>query len=150
MPRRILLTGAAAAVGLLAAAQLLRPEMSNPQADPARCLWNDTRVDPKVATVLRRACADCHSHETVWPWYSHLSPVNWLIARDVAKGRRKLNFSQWKGGSQNVWEEIVDALDKGNMPPRQYVWMHPEARLSEAEIKLIESWVDGGMQAARP
>ena len=127
-----------------AAAQLVRPDEVNPPVDPAHSLWNDTRVDPQVAALLHRACANCHSHETVWPWYAKVSPVSWLIANDVSHARHKLNFSQWKGGSKRIWGEIIDEVGKGEMPPSQYVWMHPEARLTEADKKLLVTWVDSG------
>jgi hypothetical protein len=145
--RRQLLIGLYAMAGVLTAAQFIRMDRPNPPVNPARCLWNDQRVDPKVSALLRRACANCHSHETQWPWYSKVSPVNWLVARDVEKGRQKLNFSKWSGGSRNVWEEIADAVDKGEMPPRQYVWMHPEAKITQAERELLDAWVDGKLAA---
>src|SRR5262252_9178445 len=78
-----------------AAAQLIRPSTTNPPVDPSRSIWNDHRLDPRVAGILRRACADCHSHETTWPWYSKVSPFSWFVAHHVTKGREKLNFSEW-------------------------------------------------------
>jgi hypothetical protein len=141
--RKQILIGLYAIAGVLTAAQFIRMDRPNPPVNPASCMWNDQRVDRKVSAVLRRACADCHSHETQWPWYSKVSPVNWLVARDVEKGRQKLNFSKWSGSSRNMVEEIVDAVDKGEMPPRQYVWMHPEAKITQAEKELLEAWADG-------
>ena len=55
----------------------------------------DFRGSPEVISVLRRACYDCYSNETVWPWYSRVAPVSWVIARDVHEGRAALNFSTW-------------------------------------------------------
>src|ERR1051325_1882435 len=89
----------------LAAAQLVQPNRANPPVDPAHSVWNDRRVDAKVADVLRRACADCHSHETEWPWYAKLSPVSWMVARHVSDGRAKLNFSNWTPSPTQI-EEI--------------------------------------------
>ncbi len=147
MKRRIQIGIQAAAVVLIAA-QFIRPDTRNPPASPARCLWSDQRVDPKVSALLRRACANCHSHETVWPWYSQVSPVSWVVAWDVKRGRKKLNFSNWTGGSANVWEEISDAVDKGEMPPKQYVLMHPEAKISPADKQLLNAWVDVKLSAS--
>ena len=74
---------------LLAIAQAFRIDTTNPPVE------QDVAAPPAVAAVLRRACYDCHSNETVWPWYSHVAPVSWLLARDVREGRAELNFSVW-------------------------------------------------------
>jgi hypothetical protein len=126
----------------LAAAQLIQPNTMNPPVDPARSVWNDHGVNPKVAAVLRRACADCHSHETEWPWYSKISPISWMVARHVADGRAKLNLSNWTP-SQDQMEEILDSVEKTKMPLSSYYLMHPQARLSEADRAVLRAWVDG-------
>ena len=91
-----------AAIGLAAAgaaAQLVQPHFENPPVDPERSLLSDPHTDKRVAEILRRACTDCHSHETKWPWYSRISPVSWMIARHVNQGRAKLNFSRWSAAA---------------------------------------------------
>jgi len=133
----------------LTVAQVIRPSFDNPPVNPARSLWNDPGVDPRVANVLRRSCANCHSYETEWPWYSKISPVSWLIARHVKNGRAKLNFSEWSGATANQLEEIYDAIDKNEMPPADYSLMHPEARLSEADREVLKSWTEGKVVPVR-
>ena len=142
MKRYLKPTAFALLLGVVAA-QLIRPDTVNPPVNPKRSLWNDRRVDPLVASVLRRACANCHSHETEWPWYSKISPVSWMLARHVRNGRAKLNFSDWSGASPNQLEEIYDAIDKQDMPPAGYSLMHPEARLSPADREMLKDWADG-------
>ncbi len=124
----------------LAIAQLIRPVTDNPPVNPARSLWRDPRVDPRAASILKRACANCHSYETVWPWYSRISPASWIIARDVSRGRGKLNFSEWCHASANQLQEICDELDKDAMPPKNYRLLHPEARLSKADLEILIDW----------
>jgi hypothetical protein len=145
-------SGSAALAFLLCigAAQLIRPDITNPKVIPARSLWNDHRVDPRVAGVLRRACANCHSYETQWPWYSQISPVSWIMARHVRNGRAKLNFSEWTGASASQLEEICDPVDKNQMPPSDYALMHPEARLSKADREILDAWADGKLAQLRP
>ena len=126
-----------------AVAQLIQPDTRNPPVNPARSLWNDRRVDPRVANILRRACANCHSHETEWPWYSKISPVSWWLVRHVAGGRAKLNFSDWSAASADQLEEIYDSIVKKKMPIPGYLLMHPEARLSQADRDALLAWVDG-------
>ena len=78
------------------------------------------------------ACYDCHSNLTVWPWYSNVAPVSWLVYRDVQEGREKLNFSEWDR-PQGETDEVVEAVRDGSMPPLQYKPLHAGARLSDAE-----------------
>ena len=86
----------------------------------------------QTAALVKRACYDCHSNETVWPWYSYVAPVSWLIYNDVMEGRSRLNFSEWNRPQRGAGE-IVGMIQEGEMPPLQYLPMHPEARLSSAE-----------------
>jgi cytochrome c551/c552 len=83
--------------------------------------------------LAKRACFDCHSNETVWPWYSKIAPVSWLVYRDVIEGRRRLNFSDWQNSYLRDSGEIASVINEGEMPPFQYLPMHPSARLSTAE-----------------
>jgi Haem-binding domain len=75
------------------------------------------------------ACYDCHSNQTKWPWYSHVAPMSWLVQRDVERGRAELNFSNWDGDA----DDAADAVEDGSMPPRNYTFLHPDARLSAEE-----------------
>ena len=109
-------------------------------------------MKPEVGAIIQRACKDCHSNETRWPWYSHIAPASWLVARDVKKGREKLNFSDWtsRERSPNEVEEICDAVTNGSMPLRGYRLMHREATLSKHDIDAICAWADATMAQARP
>lgn len=134
----------------LTAVQFVRPDTSNPPVDHAKSLWADRNVDPKVAGILRRACADCHSHETKWPWYARVSPISWMMAWHVKDGREKLNFSDWSGLSKDQAEEIFDSVAKGKMPMQGYLLLHPDARLSEADQETLQVWADGKLAMTAP
>lgn len=88
---------------------------------------------PKTRELFFRACADCHGHETKWPWYSRIAPVSWLVASDVAEGREHFNVSMWGVQAKNKGEEAAKAFREGEMPPWFYKIPHPEAQLSEEE-----------------
>ena len=88
-----------------------------------------------------RACFDCHSNETVWPWYSKIAPVSWLIQNDVDEGRRRLNFSDWSRVREPF--EMVETVTEGRMPPPQYFITRPAARLTQAERNALAT----GLQA---
>lgn len=87
---------------------------------------------PRTRGLFFRACSDCHSNETVWPWYSKIAPVSWLVYRDVKKGRKEFNISEW-GRGEDEGEEAAQSVEQGSMPPGIYRIMQPAARLTPQE-----------------
>ncbi len=124
-----------AALGLL---QLIPVDRTNPPVE------REIAAALPLKSILKRACYDCHSNETVWPWYSRVAPVSWLVAWDVKEGREELNFSTWnrydaeqRGKKlRESWEEV----EEGEMPPWFYVALHPEARLSDRDRQILRAW----------
>lgn len=98
---------------------------------------------PQVRAIAQRACFDCHSNETTWPWYSNIAPFSWLIQHDVGEGRRKLNFSEWGRGREGG-EEVGEVIQRGSMPPAYYVMLHPPAKLSSSEKDTLIRGFPGG------
>jgi hypothetical protein len=133
---------------ILAAAQLLRFTGTNP------AVHGDLVAPVAVKRLLRRACYDCHSNETVWRWYGEVAPVSWLIHRDVNEGRRRLNFSEWADyagdpdTASRKLDEISALVSSGEMAPRYYRILHPRARLTAAERVVLIRW--GKQEAASP
>jgi hypothetical protein len=127
-------------VAALALAQLVPVERTNPPAEA------EIVAEPEVHALLRRACYDCHSHATVWPWYARIAPVSWLVAHDVDHGRRELDFSRFEsydGAKQRKkLGELAEEVDEQDMPLWYYLLVHPEARLSEAERERLVSWAE--------
>jgi mono/diheme cytochrome c family protein len=76
-------------------------------------------------------CFDCHSNQTVWPWYSNIAPISWLVQHDVDEGRQALNFSEWGNGQEGG--DSAETVSQGRMPPFSYILTHPNAKLSAAE-----------------
>ena len=104
----------------------------------------DITAPPHIKSILKRACYDCHSHETVWPWYSSIAPVSWLLAWDVSEGREELNFSTWNQYSDKKrmkkLKELVEEVEEGEMPPWFYLPLHPEAHLSSEDRQQLQEW----------
>jgi mono/diheme cytochrome c family protein len=92
--------------------------------------------NPRTRELAKRACYNCHSNETIWPWYSGVAPVSWLTQRDVNAGRRRLNFSEWSDPLSQP-DDVVEEIQAGGMPPWFYVAMHPEARLTAEESAAL-------------
>jgi hypothetical protein len=84
-----------------------------------------------------RACFDCHSNETVWPWYSYVAPVSWLVYGDTMRGRGRLNFSEWSTTQLRRADEVTGVVQEGEMPPAIYLPMHPLAVLTSAEKQQL-------------
>ena len=94
-----------------------------------------------MSGLLRAACYDCHSNETVWPWYAHVAPSSWFVAQHVDIGRRHLNFSTWAdyppSKADHKLEEIVEYVENHEMPLPSYLPLHPEAKLTDDDRRLI-------------
>jgi hypothetical protein len=95
-------------------------------------------ANPETRALAKRACFDCHSNETVWPWYSNIAPVSWLVYHDVEEGRATMNFSDWKGLMEPG--EIGEVVSEGRMPLPQYLMLHPTAKFSPQEAAVF---IDG-------
>jgi mono/diheme cytochrome c family protein len=110
-------------------------EHSNPeiQGEPK---WDSV----ETKELFNRACADCHSNETKWPWYSNIAPISWLVTHDVEKGREHFNVSMWGMQKKNEGDEAVEEIDEGDMPLFVYVLNHSEAKLSDEDKKVF---IDG-------
>ncbi|MCC7154001.1 MAG: heme-binding domain-containing protein [Bryobacterales bacterium] len=123
------------------AAQFVQPARTNPPSDPAHSFQAIAKPTAEAVAVLDRACQDCHSNRTAWPWYSRVAPASWLVARDVNNGRRKLNFSEWRLYGEEMTRikkgEICEQVKTGKMPPAFYTPLHREARLSPDDIRVL-------------
>jgi len=93
---------------------------------------------PETERLARRACFDCHSHETGWPWYASIAPISWRVQSHVDEGRSKLNFSAFDRPQEEA-HEAAEAVRNGEMPLWDYVLMHPESRLSAEEKQRLVS-----------
>lgn len=121
--------------------QLFRPARTNPASDLSASFEAVVKAPQEVASSLKRACHDCHSNQTVWPWYSNIAPISWLVVSDVNEGRAHLNFSNWTQpgpeGEKPDMGEICSEVQAGKMPLRGYTLLHPQAKLSSQEVAAL-------------
>ncbi len=150
LPRGLAARGALLSAGLLLLIQLTPVWLA--QTNPpvvAEPNWDS----PTTRALAKRACFDCHSNETIWPWYSRVAPASWLVTRDVLIARSHLNFSEWGSAAaegragvlaraalesgryhkKDVGKAAAEAVLFGEMPLPLYLLLHPEAALTEAE-----------------
>lgn len=120
--------------------QFVPVDHSNPPTDDGMRI----AAPAPVMAILERACFDCHSHETVWPWYSRIAPASWLLEHDVLEGRDHMNLSEWGAWSDDrrahKAEEMVEEIEDGEMPPWFYTPLHSEAKVSPEDLKVLEAW----------
>ena len=131
--------------------QFTGPARTNPIADAGLRLEAQATLPDDVRRMIRRACYDCHSDETRWPWYSRIAPVSWLVIRDVDAGRAEMNFSRWGGYHKYDRADLLDKgcelARKGEMPLPAYVRLHPEAKLTMGDLEMFCAWSEA--EAAR-
>ena len=133
-----------AIVAFLVVAQFFRPAFVNPPVDPAKTLPANAVIPPNVESIFERSCYDCHSNKTVYPWYSKVAPVSWLLASDINDGRSNVNFSEWGNLTQKrklrKLKNICDQVKGGDMPLWFYLPLHPRAKLSAGDVGAICNW----------
>lgn len=128
-------------VGIAVVIQFVRPGRTNPPADPSDSFEAMVKPAPRAAAVLTRACMDCHSNRTVWPWYSAVAPASWLVADDVNEGRAHLNLSEWRNLGPDISslrrKAMCAEVKDGEMPLWQYRLIHWDARLSAEDVSAL-------------
>jgi hypothetical protein len=135
---------AAGAVAIVVGASLIHPfgPPSGPRSN--QTVLRDAKIDPETLAIVQRACQNCHSEQTRWPWYSHVAPVSWLIARDVKEARAHMNLSRWPDYSAAermlLLSAIGSAVRNHAMPVQRYLLLHPEARLTDNERQQLYRW----------
>jgi hypothetical protein len=138
--KSILAATAAVGVGL----SLIHPTGAVKKQASTEPLLVGANVDSGVLRVLERSCQDCHSERTHWPWYSYVAPIEWFIEADVNEGRQHMNLSRWRSYSTEQQIEILTRIGakvrSEQMPLPRYLQLHPEARLSEADIDRLYTW----------
>ena len=130
---------------VFAGIQLVRPARNLGPIEPGR---EDVTVlhptPPEVKSILARACYDCHSDRTRYPWYAEVQPVGWWLAEHVNDGKRHLNFSRFGSytpdrAARKMTQTIKETED-GGMPLESYLWIHRDAQLSKDEVAALAAW----------
>ena len=135
MKRLFMLIVILAVVGFVAI-QFFPVDRTNPPVT-REIAWDS----PETRALAERACFDCHSNETKWPFYAYIAPMSLVVANDVTEGRDRLNFSEWDRPNED-FGEISKVVTGGEMPLAQYLLLHPEARLTEVEKQQLLDGLD--------
>ena len=126
------------------AMQFYRPE-KNESADAHLAQFlSETNPPEQVAGILESSCYDCHTDHTNYPWYNQVAPISWWLDDHIEEGKEHLNFSQWDSYSpkkkDHKLEELIEEVEEGEMPLKEYTWTHSEADLTEAQRQAVMDW----------
>jgi hypothetical protein len=145
MKKRLRLV-ARALVFLLVVIQFFHPEQNLGSSGGPNGIATRFAVPAEMHTLLANACYDCHSNHTRYPWYARVQPVGWWLNHHVCEAKGELNFSEFGAYTAKRCARKLDAIvhevEQGDMPLRSYAWMHPEARLTAVQRKLITDWAE--------
>jgi len=137
-------------IALVLVLQAVPVNRHNPPGDTPKTIYSSQTMPSSVRSVLQRSCNNCHSDETAWPWYSYVAPVSWVIAGDVHRARKALNFSQWDNYSAqrktNKLEEICEQVTNGDMPDGLYLLLHREAVITQDERSAVCQWTENARE----
>jgi len=130
---------------ILIVIQFFRIDKTNPKIDISKDFININQPSTEVAADIKSACYDCHSNETVYPWYTNIAPVSWWIKDHINEGRDELNFSEWGNFTfkrkNHKLKKIVEEVNDGDMPLETYTWIHSKSRLSKEQRQNLVDWV---------
>lgn len=131
---------------ILAVIQFFRINKNNPPVDQKKDFIFKMHASPGIAHILKTSCYDCHSNETIYPWYTNVAPVSWWLKNHINEGRHHLNFSEWKNYSSkkadHKLKECVDMILEGEMPLYSYTLIHRDAVLNEEQRHALVVWLE--------
>lgn len=137
---KIALTIGATLLGI----QLIQPEKNQSASFEKDSIFEHHPASDEVKAIVKKACFDCHSNNTNYPWYAKVQPLAWWIDHHIEEGKGELNFSEFAGykpkKARHKLEEVAEQVDIHEMPLNSYTWIHAEARLTDAERKLLAEW----------
>lgn len=133
-------------LALILIIQLIPNNLPEVTLDNPKDIFANNEVPNGIEKIIKTTCYDCHSNETVYPWYSYVAPVSFLISKDTREGRSELNFSEWENLDKiekaEMLDEIAEEVEEGEMPMKIYPLTHPDAKLSDAQRNEIVIWAE--------
>ncbi len=135
--------------------QFYRPDKNVADADYVQAFEAETSPNSEIKTMLKAACYDCHSAHTEYPWYNNIAPISYWIDGHIEEGKEHIDFSEWPNYSakkkDHKLEEVIEYIENGKMPLKEYTWTHEDARLTADQRKTLMEWAEdvrGQYQAA--
>ncbi|HVZ57462.1 MAG TPA: heme-binding domain-containing protein [Chitinophagaceae bacterium] len=132
---------------ILVVIQFFHPAKNQASGEQPNSIARVYTVSPEVKTILDKACMDCHSNNTIYPWYSKIQPVDWWMDNHIREGKHDLNFDEFASYSPRrqyrKLEQVMKQVKEGEMPLNSYTWIHKNAILTDAEKATLTQWAQG-------
>ena len=129
--------------------QFIHPKKNKAEVSKPNYIGNNFTVPADVKTILEKACNDCHSNNSNYPWYANLQPVHWWMEKHIKDGKKHLNYDEYTNRplryQYHKMEETIEMIKEGEMPLNSYTWTHKDAKLSEEEKTKLISWAESVM-----
>ena len=137
-------------LAILVIIQFIHPKKNKAEGPQSNYIGNNFAIPSDVRAILAKACNDCHSNNTDYPWYSKLQPVDWWLDKHIRNGKKHLNFDEYTNKNlryqYHKMEETIDMVKENEMPLNSYTWVHKDAILTEAEKVAITNWAGSVMK----
>jgi len=145
MFKKIMLTLLAALVII----QFIHPKKNKAQGPQPNYIGNSFTVPVDVKPILGKACNDCHSNNSNYPWYANFQPIHWWLEKHIKDGKKELNFDEYTNRTlryqYHKMEETIEMVKEGEMPLNSYTWTHKDAKLTENEKNKLIGWAESVM-----
>ena len=133
--------------------QFFHPKRNKTTSEQPNYIGKIHAIPEDVQSILAKACNDCHSNNTRYPWYSNIQPVDWWMTGHIKDGKKGLNLDEYTNRSlrfqYNKMKEVVDLLKKGEMPLNSYLWIHKDAKLTADEKSKLTNWATAIMDSMK-
>ncbi len=143
MIRKILMVLLAALVII----QFIHPKKNKSEENQPNFIGNTFPVPADVKSILAKACNDCHSNNTKYPWYTNIQPLHWFMDKHIIGGKKEMNLDEYTSRSLRYqykkMDDLKEQIKEGEMPLDSYTWMHKNAKLTEEEKNKLIAWADG-------
>jgi hypothetical protein len=135
---------------LIVLIQFIRPTRNDGDAASPNDITHAVPVPDSVMMVLKKSCYDCHSNHTDYPWYNQVAPISWWLRNHVSNGKRALNFSEFASYTYKKkahrMDDVAETIEKHEMPLNSYLWIHKDAKLTDAQARLLTDWSKASAQ----
>lgn len=133
--------------------QFIHPKKNKAEGPQPDYIGNSFTISGDVKSILAKACNDCHTNNTKYPWYTNIQPVHWFLNNHIKNGKRKFNLDEYTSRSlryqYNKMEDVIEQIKEGGMPLNQYLWIHKTARLTQPEKDILISWANSIMDTLK-
>ena len=137
----------------LIAIQFIRPAKNQTTDPQPYAIQTKFEVPENVSSILKKACYDCHSNNSQYPWYSNIQPVYWWLNDHIEEGKGHLNFDEYTNKrlryQYHKMEEVIEQVKEGEMPLNSYTWTHTDARLTSEEKAALTGWAQEVMNTLK-